>query len=372
MNIETQAIHPGIPIDPATGAITPPIHLSTTFERQADGSYPHGYDYTRSGNPNRDALEQSLTTLEGGFESVALSSGSTAAMTLLQALKPGDHLLAPDDLYFGVRLLITDVFGPWGLQVDFIDMTDPDTVQNALQKNTRLLLVETPSNPLLKITDIGRVAEIAHRAGALLAVDNTIPTAVLQRPLDLGADMVAYATTKFIAGHSDVLGGALIAKKESELWEQIKHIRHLGGAVPSPFDCWLTLRGMQTLPYRVRAQADTALKLCQFLEAHPAVERVNYPGLLGHPQHQTAAGQMSKFGGLFSFQIKGGAPEAMAVAAKVNIFTRATSFGGTHSLIEHRASIEGPDSKTPQNLLRVSVGLENEDDLVEDLAQALE
>jgi cystathionine gamma-synthase len=371
MNIETQAVHAGQHIDPATGAITPPIHLSTTFERQADGSYPHGYDYTRSDNPNRAALEESLTVLEGGFEALAFSSGSTATMTLLQALKPGDHVLAPDDLYFGVRLLITDVFGPWGLQADFVDMTDPAAVQNALQPNTRLLLIETPSNPLLKITDIGRIAEIAHNAGALLAVDNTIPTAILQRPLELEADMVIYATTKFIAGHSDVLGGTLIAKEDSRLWEQIKHIRHIGGAVPSPFDCWLTMRGMQTMPYRVRAQSDTALHVCQFLNRHPAVERVNYPGLITHPGHQIAAGQMKQFGGLFSFQVKGGAPEAMAVAARVNIFTRATSFGGTHSLIEHRASIEGPASKTPQNLLRVSIGLENRNDLIEDLAQAL-
>jgi cystathionine gamma-synthase len=371
MNIETQSIHAGHQIDPATGAVTPPIHLSTTFERQADGSYPHGYDYTRSGNPNRDALEKSLAALEGGMEAVAFSSGSTAAMTLLQALKPGDHVLAPDDLYFGVRLLLTDVFIPWGLQVDFVDMTDPAAVQNALQANTRLLLIETPSNPLLKVTDIRRVAKIAHNAGALLACDNTIPTAVLQRPLELGADLAVYATTKFIAGHSDVLGGALVAKEENELWEKIKYIRHIGGAVPSPFDCWLTLRGIQTLSVRVKTQADTALKICQFLDQHPAVEQVNYPGLTTHPGHQIAAGQMSKLGGLFSFQIKGGAPEAMAVAARVNIFTRATSFGGTHSLIEHRASIEGPDSKTPQNLLRVSIGLENGDDLLEDLAQAL-
>jgi len=371
MNIETQAVHAGHHIDPATGAVTPPIHLSTTFERQADGSYPHGYDYIRSGNPNRDALEESLAALEGGFEALAFSSGSAAAMTLLQSLSPGDHVLAPDDLYFGVRLLLTDVFAPWGLQVDFVDMTNPTTVQNALRSNTRLLLIETPSNPLLKVTDIRRMAQIAHGAGALLAVDNTIPTAVLQRPLELGADLVVYATTKFIAGHSDVLGGALVAKEASDLWEKIKHIRHIGGAVPSPFDCWLTLRGIHTLAIRVKTQADTALQVCQFLDQHPAVEYVNYPGLSSHPGHQIAAAQMVQFGGLFSFQVKGGAPEAMAVAAKVNTFTRATSFGGTHSLIEHRASIEGPTSKTPQNLLRVSIGLENGDDLIEDLSQAL-
>jgi cystathionine gamma-synthase len=371
MNIETQAIHAGHHIDPATGAVTPPIHLSTTFERQADGSYPHGYDYTRSGNPNREALEENLTALEGGFETMTFSSGSTAPMTLLQALKPDDHVIAPDDLYFGVRLVLQDIFVPWGLRVSFVDMTDLDLVQKTLQENTRLILIETPSNPMLKVTDISRMAEIAHKAGAILACDNTIPTPVLQRPLELGADFVIHATTKYIAGHSDVLGGALIAKEDGELWQDIKHIRHIGGAVPSPFDCWLTLRGIQTLPVRVRTQAETALKVCQFLAEHHLVERVNYPGLPTHPDHKIAVDQMSQFGGLFSFQIKGGAAEAMAVAAKVNIFTRATSFGGTHSLIEHRASIEGPTSKTPQNLLRVSIGLENAEDLVEDLSQAL-
>jgi cystathionine gamma-synthase len=371
MKIETKTVHAGHPIDPATGAITPPIHLSTTFERQADGSYPYGYIYSRSSNPNRDALEQGIASLEGGFEAAAFGSGSVAAMSILQALSPGDQVVAPDDLYFGIRQLLQEIFVPWGLEATFVDMTDTAAVQNVVRPQTKLVMIETPSNPLLKITDIRTVAEMAHNTDAYLVCDNTIATPILQRPFELGADLVAHATTKYFGGHSDVLGGVVVAKTDGELWQKIKHIQQIGGAVPSPFECWLALRGMQTLAYRVRAQAENALKVAQFLESHPTVERVLYPGLETDPGHQLAATQMSLFGGLLSFQVKGGQEEAMAVAARVNIFTRATSFGGTHSLIEHRASIEAPGTKTPENLLRLSVGLENVDDLIEDLSQAL-
>jgi cystathionine gamma-synthase len=371
MKIETKAVHTGHQVDPATGAVTPPIHLSTTFERQPDGSYPHGYQYSRSGNPNRDALEQCLAALEGGLEAAAFSSGSVAAMSILQALSPGDHVVAPDDLYFGIRQLLQDVFVPWGLQVTFVDMTDIAAVQSVVRPQTKLVMIETPSNPLLKITDIRKIAEIAHSVEAYLVCDNTIGTPILQRPFDLGADLVVHATTKYLGGHSDVLGGVVVTKADSELWQKVRHIQKIGGAVPSPFECWLTRRGIQTLAYRVRAQAENALKVAQFLDSHPAVERVLYPGLETDPGYQVAAAQMSQFGGLLSFQVKGGQEEAMAVAARVKIFTRATSFGGTHSLIEHRASIEASGTKTPENLLRASIGLENVDDLIEDLAQAL-
>lgn len=372
MQIETEAIHAGRRPDPATGALIPPIQLSTTFERQADGSYPHGYDYTRSHNPNRSDLEACLAALEGGTAAIAFASGSVAAMTLFQALAPGDHIVAPSDLYYGLRLMLRDIFVPWGLEVTFTDVTDLAQLEEAIRPKTKLIFIETPSNPQLKVTDIRGAAAMARKVGAYLVCDNTIATPVLQRPLDLGADLVIHATTKYLGGHSDVLGGVIIAKRESELFQRIKFIQKVGGAVPSPFDCWLILRGIQTLPYRVRAQADTALKLAQFLAQHRAVERVLYPGLETEPGYAVACRQMSQFGGLFSFLVRGGQAEAMAVAARAKLFTRATSFGGTHSLIEHRASIEAPGTLTPLNLLRVSVGLENAEDLMNDLTQALE
>jgi len=371
MNIETQAIHAGHQIDPASGAVTPPIHLSTTFERAADGSYPHGHVYTRDTNPNRNALEHNLAVLEGGFEAAAFASGSVATMSLLQALRPGDHVIAPNDFYFGIRKIINEIFIPWGLQVSFVDMTDLDAVRRAVQPNTALLMLESPSNPLLTVADIRQIAAIARQAGAQLMVDNTVATPVLQHPLQLGADFAVHATTKYIGGHSDVLGGAIVAREDSGVWQRVRFIQKVGGAVPSPFDCWLALRGLQTLPYRVRAQSAAALKIAQFLEQHPAVEQVHYPGLESAAGHAVAKAQMEMFGALLSFQVKGGQAAALAVAANVNLFTRATSFGGAHSLIEHRASIEHEGTTTPVNLLRMSVGLENVDDLLADLAQAL-
>ncbi len=368
---ETKAIHAGSEIDPATGSVTPPIYLSTTFERDPDGSYPLGHMYTRHSNPNRNTLEKRVAALAGGVEAAAFSSGSAAAMTVLQCLRPGDHVLAPDDLYYGIRLLLTEVFGPWGLEVSFVDMTDAAMVQAALQENTRLVMVETPSNPLLKITDIREIARISHEAGALLLCDNTVATPVLQRPLELGADLVLHATTKYIGGHSDILGGLVVTAEENALWSKIRYVQQIGGAVPSPFECWLALRGLQTLPYRVRQQAASALAIAHFLADHPAVEAVHYPGLTSHPGNPIALEQMTAFGGLLSFQVRGGQERAMAVTAGVEIFTRATSFGGPHSLIEHRASIEAPGTKTPANLLRLSVGLENIADLIADLDQAL-
>jgi cystathionine gamma-synthase len=372
MNAETQAIHAGHQVDPATGAVTPPIYLSTTFERQADGSYPAGYIYSRDTNPNRSALEEALCALEGGARAAAFASGSAAALSLFQALTPADHIIAPTDLYYGVRQMLNQIFIPWGLQVSFVDMTNNAEVEQAVRPNTRLILIETPSNPLLKVSDIQALAEIAHSVGASLACDNTIATPILQRPLALGADLVIHATTKYLGGHGDIMGGIVIARQNSELFEKIKFIQRIGGAIPSPFECWLTLRGLQTLAYRVRAHAQNAQQVAAFLARHPAIEAVHYPGLDQHPAHAIAAKQMSMFGGLLSIQVKGGRAEAMAVAARVKLFTRATSFGGVHSLIEHRASIEAPGSTTPQNLLRLSIGLEHAGDLIEDLAQALE
>lgn len=372
MRIETLAVHAGHYIAPATGAVAPPIYLSTTFERQADGSYPQGYNYIRDNNPNREALEKCVSELEGGISAAAFSSGSAATMSVFQALSSGDHVIAPLDAYSGTSSLLREIFAPWNLSVTFVDMTNSTEVQQAIQPNTKLIWVETPSNPMLKISDIGKISDIAHQVNAQCVCDNTWATPIGQSPFNHGADLVVHSTTKYLGGHSDVMGGAVITKVEDDFFKTIKKIQKTGGAIASPFDAWLVLRGIQTLPYRMRAHSENALKVALFLTHHPQVEAVHYPGMKQHPGHEIAASQMHLFGGMLSFQVKGGKEAAFAVAAKVKIFTRATSLGGVESLIEHRASIEGANTKTPDNLLRVSVGLEHPDDLIEDLIQALD
>ena len=368
--LETLAVHAGAEPDPATGAVTPPIHLTTTFERQPDGSYPHGYIYSRTDNPNRRALENALAALEGGEAAACFASGSAAAAAIFRTLRPGDHVLAPDDLYHGITKLLKQVFIPWGLTVDFVDTSNVDAVKEAWRENTKLLWLETPSNPLLKISDVAALSDLAHSRGARVACDATWTPPPVQRSLELGADLVLHSTTKYLAGHSDVLGGAVVAKRAEGVFERIKTVQNLEGAVPSPFDCWLVLRSLRTLPYRMRAHTENAGKVAAFLAAQPQVERVHYPGLESHPNHDVAARQMASFGGMLSFEVSAEAA-AMRVAANVQLFTRGTSLGGVESLIEHRASIEGPESTTPRGLLRVSVGLEHPDDLIADLAQAL-
>jgi cystathionine gamma-synthase len=370
MRIETLAVHAGHAIDAATGAVAAPIHLSTTFERDAEGGYPHGYVYARSANPTRHALEEGLTALEGGEDAAAFGSGLAASSAILQALAPGDHVVAPTDVYHGMTKLLREVFVPWGLEVTFVDMTKLDEIKQAVRPRTKLFWVETPSNPRLKITDIARVVEIAHAAGAICACDNTWAP-IVQRPLDLGADIVVHSTTKYLGGHSDVTGGVAIAKTKTDFLERVREIQTTSGAVPSPFDCWLVLRGMQTLPWRMRAHSENALKVATWLADHPRVEAVHYPGLASHAGHEIAARQMSAFSGMLSFEVRGGREAALGVAAKTEIFIRATSLGGVESLIEHRASIKGEDPRTPQGLLRLSIGLEHPDDLIEDLAQAM-
>jgi cystathionine gamma-synthase len=367
---ETQAIHSGRAIDPTTGAIAPSIHLSTTFERAGDGSYPQGYVYGRSGNPNRDALETALATLERGIECATFASGSAATFSLLQALRPTDHVIAPQSVYFGVQQMLSQILAPWGLSYTLVDTTDLGAVAAALRPNTRLVLIETPSNPQLAVTDIAAVAELAHGAGAYLACDNTIASPLLQTPLTHGADFAIHATTKYLAGHSDVIGGAVIAREINPLFEQLRLIQGIGGAVPSPFDCWLTLRGLQTLALRVRSQSASAQAIATWLAQHPAIEQVLYPGLPDHPGHAVAQGQMTAGGGLLSFLVKGDQTTAMAVAAHTRLIARATSFGGPHSTIEHRASIE-VGTQTAPNLLRLSIGLEAVEDLQADLDRAL-
>jgi cystathionine gamma-synthase len=371
MKIETLAVHAGHAVDPATGAVSLPIHLSTTFERDAEGTYSRGFMYTRNNNPNRQALEEGISALEGGALAAAFASGTGASMSIFQALAPGDHVLAHVDAYYGTSRLLREIFQRWGLDVSFVDMSDLHAVETALRPRTKLAWMETPSNPLLKIVDLAPVAKMVHAAGAICVCDNTWAPA-LQRPFDLGADLVLHSTTKYFGGHCDVLGGIVVSKVEDDFFQRIRSIQYEGGAVPSPFDCWLILRGMRTLPWRMRGHSENAMRVADFLSGHRRVSRVHYPGLKSHPGHEIAANQMSAFGGMLSFEVKDGRDAAMSVGAKTKIITRATSLGGVESLIEHRASIEGAGTTSPEGLLRLSIGLENAEDLIEDLDQALE
>lgn len=370
MRIETLAVHAGHAIDSATGAVSAPIHLSTTFERDVEGTYSRGFMYTRNNNPNRQALEEGVSALEGGAAAAAFGSGTAAAMALFQALAPGDHVLAHVDAYYGTTRLLRDLFLRWKLEADFIDMSDTAAVKKALRPNTKLVWMETPSNPLLRIVDLAAVAQIIREAGAISVCDNTWAP-IIERPFDLGCDLILHSTTKYFGGHCDVAGGIVVAKIDNEFFQRVRSVQYSGGAVPSPFDCWLILRGMRTLPWRMRAHCENAAKVADFLAQHRQVERVHYPGLASHPGHEIARKQMSMFGGMLSLEVKGGRDAAVNVTAKTKIFTRATSLGGVESLIEHRASIEGPGTTSPEGLLRLSIGLENADDLIEDLDQAL-
>ena len=370
-HLETLLAHAGCGPDPSTGALVAPIHLSTTYERAPDGAYPHGYMYSRHDNPTRHQLEATLAGLEDGAACMTFASGMAAANALFQVLNPGDHVILPDDIYHGVRHLAATFFAPWGLQYTEVDMTDLDALDAALRPETRLVWAETPSNPMLKVTDLRAVAERAHAAGARFVVDSTWTTPLLQRPLDLGADLVLHALTKYLAGHSDVLGGALITRTKDALFERLRALLEGAGPGIDPFSAWLTMRGMRSLAARLRLQCATARRLAAFLEAHSKVARVHYPGLPTHPGHDAARRQMRDFGGMLSFEVAGTQAEAMAVAARVGVFRRATSLGGTESLIEHRASVEAPPTRTPDTLLRCSIGLEHEADLLADLEQAL-
>ena len=366
------AVHAGAEPDPATGAVSSPIHLSTTFERAPDGSFPSGYAYIRDANPNRRALEHAMAQIEGGAAAIAFASGMAATMAVFQALAPGDHVVAPLDAYYGTPKLLKEHFLPWGLEASFVDMTDLRAVEAAIRPTTRLVWTETPSNPTIAVTDLRAVAALAHGAGALVACDNTWATPFLQRPLALGYDIVMHSTTKYLSGHSDVMGGVVVTREATGITERLRSLQATGGAVPSPFDCWLVLRGIRTLPYRMRGHCANAAAVASFLAPHRGVERVHYPGLPNDPGHAIAATQMDAPGGMLSFVVRGGRPAALGIAARLRVFTRATSLGGPESLIEHRASVEGTGTRAPEGLLRVSVGLEHADDLVEDLAQALD
>lgn len=375
MNIQTTAVHAGHVPDALTEGsvqpVAPAIILSSTFQRNPDGSYPSGYIYSQINNPNRAALESAIAALEGGSEGIAFASGSAAMMAVLQSLQPGDHVLAPIAMYYGNRTMLTSIFQQWGLQTTFAPMDDLERVKAAVTPATRLVITETPSNPTLRITDLCEVVRIAHVVGALVLCDNTWATPILQRPIELGVDLVLHSTTKYLSGHSDVTGGCIVTREGCRLTEAIRQCQVVGGAVPSPFDCWLTLRSIPTLPLRVRAQSAGAGVVADFLRTHPRVAAVHYPGLPSHPGHPIAASQMDLFGGMLSFEVNGHRAEAIEVAARTQLFTRATSLGGVESLIEHRASVEPPGSGTPESLLRLSIGLEHPNDLIEDLEQSL-
>jgi cystathionine gamma-synthase len=368
---DTRAVHAGRAVDPATGAVAPAIQPTTTFERAADGSYPHGHYYARVSNPNRAALEQLLASLEGGVAAAAFGSGSAAALAVFQALAPGDHVVCTQDAYHGIQRELRELMARWGLVTTFVDASDLDAVRAAFTPATRLLWLETPSNPLLRITDIAGAAAIAHERGACVVVDNTFATPVLQLPFTLGADLVMHSTTKYLGGHSDVTGGAIVTREDSALFARVRAAQTIGGSVPSAFDCWLLARGAATLGVRVRAQCVSAARIAGFLAEHPAVHAVHYPGLPGHPGHALALRQMRAPGAMIAFQVRGGEAVTQRMVGSTRLFTRATSLGSVESLIEHRASMEGPESKTPRDLVRLSIGLESATDLIADLEQAL-
>jgi cystathionine gamma-synthase len=372
MHFETKAIHAGMHVDEETGAIAPPLHLSTTFERSESGETPRGFAYIRDGNPTQVRLEEALAAIDNAAAALAFASGMVAGTTLLQLLPRGSHVLLPDDCYYGYRALAEEYFERWGLSYDLVAMEDLDGVRAAMRAETRLVWAETPSNPLLKVVDIAALGEIAHGGGAKLIVDGTFASPALQRPLDLGADMVLHSTTKYLGGHTDVQGGSLAFKASDALYEETLHARKITGGVASPFNSWLVLRGIRTLSARMRVHSENAMAVARFLSSHERVEAVYYPGLASHPRHDVARRQMSAFGGMLSFLVRGGRAEALAVAAKTKLFVRATSLGGVESLIEHRNSSEGEGSRTAENLLRVSVGLEHPEDLIQDLTSSLE
>lgn len=370
----TLAVHAGIEPDPLTGAVMTPIYQTSTFA-QTDVGVHRGYDYARSGNPTRTALQNALATLEGGRFGLSFSSGMASIDTLLRLVQPGEHVLVGNDVYGGTYRLFTKVLAGYGIDFDFIEMSDLALVEGAFRPKTRLVWLETPTNPLLKLFDIAAIADMTHANGAQLAVDNTFASPALQQPLSLGADFVVHSTTKYIGGHSDVVGGALITNDESA-HDRLKFLQNAIGAVPGPQDCFLTLRGIKTLALRMAQHCRNGLQVAQFLADHTAVERVIYPGLESHPQHDLARKQMAGPGGMVSFTVYGGEATARAVANKTQLFTLAESLGGVESLIElpapmTHASVADSPLAVPGNLIRISCGIESGDDLVNDLAHAL-
>jgi cystathionine gamma-synthase len=373
--LNTLCVHAAHRPEAATGAVAEPIHLSTTFERDADGTYPRGYRYSREGAPNRSALEACMASLEGGAGAAAFASGLAANMAVLELLGAGDSLVASQEGYYGSLRQFAVFTQRRGARIELVDLGDIAAVGAALAHRSgraRLLWIETPTNPLLNIADLRQLAALGHDAGALVVCDNTFATPVCQRPFDFGVDIVVHSATKYLGGHSDVLSGMVVVREQGAVLEALYEWQRMAGAALAPFDCWLLRRSLATLALRVRAQCAGAGRVAGFLAQHPGIERVFYPGLPEHPGHAVAAVQMpGGFGAMLSVCVAGGEAAALRVAGRTRLFTRATSLGGVESLIEHRASIEGPGTRAPDNLLRLSVGIEEPDDLIEDLAQAL-
>lgn len=371
MRLETIAVHAGGEPDAHNGAVSPPLHLSTTFQHGPAAERMAGYEYQREGNPTQDRLETALAALDGGACALAYGSGMAAMTAALELVPAGRVVLVPEDCYAGLRALGSGFLPERGVSVRAVDQTDAAAVAAAMTSDVAMIWSETPSNPQLRIADLAALSSIAKQHGALLAVDNTFATPVLQRPIASGADMVMHATTKYMGGHSDVMGGALVFAQRDALFEKAAHRRHITGNILAPFSAWLTLRGLRSLPARMAWHCANARRIAEFLESQSAVETVFYPGLASHRNHAVAARQMSDFGGIVSLSFKGGRDAALAFAGAVEVFINATSLGGVESLIEHRASVEGANPVSPPGLLRLSVGLEHVDDLLADLKRGL-
>ncbi len=374
LHLETLAVHAGVEPDPQTGAVMTPIYQTSTYA-QEDVAKHKGYEYSRTDNPTRTALQTALAVLEEGNHALAFSSGMAAIDTLFRLVKPGEHVLSGNDVYGGTYRLFTQILSSYGIEFSFVELTDLEAVKTAVKPNTRLVWLETPTNPMLKLADIEAIAQIAHEADAWLGVDNTFASPVLQRPLTHGADFVVHSTTKYIGGHSDVVGGAIICN-DDDAYAQLKFLQNAIGAVPGPMDCFLTLRGIKTLALRVHAHSRNATQVAQFLADHPAVATVIYPGLDDHPQHELAKKQMAAPGGMISFILHGGEEAARTLAKASKLFTLAESLGGVESLLElpapmtHASVADSPLAIDP-GLVRISVGIENGKDLINDLAHAL-
>ncbi len=373
---ETLAIHAGQEADPHTGAVVPPIYAVSTYKQDGVGGLRAGYEYSRSANPTRTALEEALAAVEGGVRGLAFASGLAAEDTLLRTVcKPGDHVVIPDDAYGGTYRLFSRVLQEWGVSFDPVPLGDLDAVRAAVRPSTKAIWVETPTNPLLNVADIAALADVAHDGGAALVVDNTFASPYLQQPLSLGADVVVHSTTKYVGGHSDVVGGALVTRS-ADLGERLAYHQNAMGAVAGPFDSWLTLRGLKTLGVRMDRHCDNAERVVDLLLSHPKVVQVLYPGLPEHPGHEVAAKQMRRFGGMVSFRVEGGEEAAVEICNRAELFTLGESLGGVESLIEHpgrmtHASAAGSPLEVPADLVRLSVGIETVDDLLADLSEAL-